>query len=66
MGDGNPLPYPEFAGPYQEFIGALCGGSEELTTEWGGVGDGQGGPVKPGCGPAAGDLGCCQRVDGDE
>ncbi|MFI6881826.1 hypothetical protein [Streptosporangium canum] len=41
MGDGNPLPYPEFAGPYQEFIGALLGGSEELTAQWGGVGDGQ-------------------------
>ncbi|WP_031158833.1 hypothetical protein [Streptosporangium roseum] len=38
---GNPLPYPEFAGPYQEFIGALFGGSEELTAQWGGIGDGQ-------------------------
>ncbi|WP_406318024.1 hypothetical protein OHA77_11690 [Streptosporangium sp. NBC_01639] len=41
MGGGSPLPYPEFAGPYQEFIGALFGGSEELTAQWGRTGDGQ-------------------------
>ncbi|WP_433253508.1 hypothetical protein ACQPYK_10240 [Streptosporangium sp. CA-135522] len=41
IGGRSPLPYPEFAGPYQEFMGALFDGSEELTAQWGRTGDGQ-------------------------
>ncbi|MER6943207.1 hypothetical protein ABT294_04210 [Nonomuraea sp. NPDC000554] len=41
MGGECPLPYPEFAGPYQEFMSALFDGSADLTAHWGRTGDGQ-------------------------
>ncbi|GAA3688585.1 hypothetical protein GCM10022224_062560 [Nonomuraea antimicrobica] len=41
LGGANPLPYPEFAGPYQGFVAALAGGSAETYAQLGRTGDGQ-------------------------
>ncbi|MFI7439479.1 hypothetical protein [Nonomuraea indica] len=41
LGGPAPLPYPEFSGPYQDFLLALTGGSEELLADWDTLGDGQ-------------------------
>ncbi|MGN9842418.1 hypothetical protein ACTMTI_30270 [Nonomuraea sp. H19] len=40
-GSTSPLPYPDFAGPYQEFLVALFGGSAEVIAQLGGTGEGQ-------------------------
>lgn len=41
LGDECPLPYPEFAGPYQAFMNALFDTSADLTTDFDRTGDGQ-------------------------
>ncbi|TDB96139.1 hypothetical protein E1267_41280 [Nonomuraea longispora] len=40
-GSAGPLPYPDFAGPYQEYLVALFGGSAEVVAQLGGTGEGQ-------------------------
>ncbi|TDD04654.1 hypothetical protein [Nonomuraea diastatica] len=40
-GSTGPLPYPDFAGPYQEYLVALFGGSAEVIAGLGGTGEGQ-------------------------
>ncbi|MGP3930105.1 hypothetical protein [Nonomuraea sp. KM88] len=40
-GSTGPLPYPDFAGPYQDYLVALFGGSAEVTAGLGETGQGQ-------------------------
>ncbi|MEV4114791.1 hypothetical protein [Nonomuraea sp. NPDC049695] len=40
-GGAAPVPYPEFAGPLQDFLTAVFDGSAELVADYGATGDGQ-------------------------
>ncbi|MEO3800750.1 hypothetical protein [Nonomuraea sp. B1E8] len=40
-GSTGPLPYPDFAGPYQDYLVALFGGSAEVIAGLGGTAQGQ-------------------------